>query len=787
MGELLELWLPAFIFGNAFAALWMLLALKTTMESDKDSGGWWYKRCKFWSSKEDKSSADGLPKDSVAPPGDGVNSFELRKPETPGRIISQVQAIQLEWRNVTCVYDGKPKKKVLKDVCGMALPGQLTALMGPSGAGKSTLLDILAMRKNTGHVMGRYIVNGAELSLSSRKQRGENTKFVHRTAYVPQEDNFIPTMTTLETLQFYAGLILPETFDDAERDKHINSAIEILGLTEQRDMMVGGMLPGGVAVRGLSGGQKRRLNIAIGIVSAPSVLFLDEPTSGLDSFGAMNVMAHLSNLAHDGKHTVVASIHQPRIGIWNLLDKVVLLSRGILMYWGAPKDAVPWFSGTLGYKYDAERDDSPPEWLMDLISIEFSKPEIDSRKSMTVLAEVQAASNIFRSSHILESGHVVGLDFGDDEGGQNGLDIGRTVMDMDEAPHALQNSLKGAATAEEGGIARQQALQGTEKSSTTGGERRASWHRQASLLSWRTFLSMTRNPADVSLRMLTFTWVGALFGLVFYGLPQDASSLYPRLNIGFMATTFLMLFPYISISLMVSDRSYFLSDMSARLYCPSAYHAAKALVSLPFNALNAAVFSMIVYGMAGLKGEEESQFRYLTLMVMVSLVFVQALHVAAALATSQDMAFMLGIGFTAINMMFANYFNREPDLKFKWLSSFRAISAMGYVFDGITRSELAGRTFPCPEGVGTDQVLEALERGDGVVSGARISRAMLAAFFGANPDAECPSVSGDGILEYFDLNRDFGSIVAILGTFLVVLHGATFAALVLSSRVGTRR
>ena len=153
--------------------------------------------------------------------------------------------------------------------------------------------------------------------------------------------------------------------------------------------------------------------------------------------------------------------------------------------------------------------------------------------------------------------------------------------------------------------------------------RRPPWSRQLYFLSWRTFLSITRNPSDVAFRMLTFTWVGAFFGLIFYGIPSDASLLWTRLNIEFMAAVFLMLFPYISMSLMVSDRAFFLSDMSSRLYPPSVYFAAKSLVTLPFNILNAAVFALIVYGMAGLRDHSESIFRYLFLMVLASLIFVQ--------------------------------------------------------------------------------------------------------------------------------------------------------------------
>lgn len=89
-------------------------------------------------------------------------------------------------------------------------------------------------------------------------------------------------------------------------------------------VQVGGQLPGGIHLRGLSGGERRRLSIAVGVVSAPSIIFLDEPTSGLDSFAALNVMQYMKSMAELKGHTIVASIHQPRIGIWNMFNKVCI-------------------------------------------------------------------------------------------------------------------------------------------------------------------------------------------------------------------------------------------------------------------------------------------------------------------------------------------------------------------------------------------------------------------------------------------------------------------------------
>jgi ABC-type multidrug transport system ATPase subunit len=97
-----------------------------------------------------------------------------------------------------------------------------------------------------------------------------------------------------------------------------------MGLKHKQRTMVGGTLPGGLMLRGLSGGERKRLSIAAGILAAPSIVFLDEPTSGLDSFAALTVMGYLKRMARDNGHVVIASIHQPRSAIWSMFDKVRL-------------------------------------------------------------------------------------------------------------------------------------------------------------------------------------------------------------------------------------------------------------------------------------------------------------------------------------------------------------------------------------------------------------------------------------------------------------------------------
>ena len=133
----------------------------------------------------------------------------------------------------------------------------------------------------------------------------------------------IRTMSVKETLTFSARTRLPRELSNTEIQKIVNSTIKLLGLYEIRHSLIGDEV-----TRGISGGQRKRVNIGIEVVSDPTVLFLDEPTSGLDSSSSKEVVSALNQLAHNLNLTIAAVIHQPRYEIFTLFDDVLLLGKG---------------------------------------------------------------------------------------------------------------------------------------------------------------------------------------------------------------------------------------------------------------------------------------------------------------------------------------------------------------------------------------------------------------------------------------------------------------------------
>ncbi|PSN52311.1 Protein white [Blattella germanica] len=222
------------------------------------------------------------------------------------------------------------RKHILKNVNGLALPGELLAIMGSSGAGKTTLLNTLMFRSSPNlQVSGHRALNGAPVSSSA---------LASLSAYVQQDDLFIGTLTVKEHLVFQALVRMDRDIPYRTRMTRVNDVISELALTKCQDTVIG--IPG--RVKGISGGEMKRLSFASEVLTNPPLMFCDEPTSGLDSFMAHNVVSVLKNMALKGK-TVVATIHQPSSEVFAMFDKVLLMAEGRVAFLGSTEEACKFF------------------------------------------------------------------------------------------------------------------------------------------------------------------------------------------------------------------------------------------------------------------------------------------------------------------------------------------------------------------------------------------------------------------------------------------------------------
>ena len=144
-----------------------------------------------------------------------------------------------------------------------------------------------------------------------------------------QDDTLMTTLTVREAVYYSAQLQLPDSMSRSEKKERAEMTIREMGLQDSMDTRIGGW-----SIKGLSGGQKRRVSICIEILTRPKLLFLDEPTSGLDSAASFHVMSRIVKLARQDGRTVIASIHQPSSEVFELFSDLCLLSTGITVYFG---------------------------------------------------------------------------------------------------------------------------------------------------------------------------------------------------------------------------------------------------------------------------------------------------------------------------------------------------------------------------------------------------------------------------------------------------------------------
>ncbi|HEY5312767.1 MAG TPA: FHA domain-containing protein, partial [Pirellulales bacterium] len=270
-------------------------------------------------------------------PGDCISlgRFELKL--TPdGRLAKRQFHGELTIEACNVAVDA-PGRRLVEDVSLTIFPSEFVGLMGPSGAGKTTLTS--ALNGYWPPSAGRVLINGHDLYADYARFRG-------MLGYVPQDDIMHRELTVRQALRFTAELRLPPETTGRDIDARIAKVLAQLDLESTADTIIGSP-----ERQGISGGQRKRVNLAMELLTDPAVLFLDEPTSGLSSQDALIVMTLLRQLASSGK-SILLTIHQPSLEAFRLLDNLVIVSRdsqarepGRLVYYGpAYPESIEFFN-----------------------------------------------------------------------------------------------------------------------------------------------------------------------------------------------------------------------------------------------------------------------------------------------------------------------------------------------------------------------------------------------------------------------------------------------------------
>ncbi|KAK1257080.1 ABC transporter G family member 11 [Acorus gramineus] len=557
--------------------------------------------------------------------------------------IGDVSA-RLTWKDltVTVTLNNGETQRVLEGLTGYAEPGSLTALMGPSGSGKSTLLDALSSRLATNAFLsGTILLNGRKTKLS-----------FGAAAYVTQDDNLIGTLTVRETIMYSARLRLPDKMPLSEKKALVEGTIIEMGLQDCADTVIGNW-----HLRGISGGEKRRVSIALEILMRPRLLFLDEPTSGLDSASAFFVTQTLRCLSRDGR-TVIASIHQPSSEVFELFDRLYLLSGGKTVYFGQASDAYEFFAQA-GFPCPALRN--PSDHFLRCINSDFDKVKATLKGSMKLRFEM--------------------------------TDDPLEKMTTSEVTRKLITFY----TSSQYNYAARQRVDDISKFKGTvldSGGSQASFLMQALTLTKRSFVNMSRDFGYYWLRLVIYIVVTICIGTIYLNVGTGYSSILARgacASFVFGFVTFMSIGGFPSF---VEDMKVFQRERLNGHYGVTAFVISNTVSAMPFLILITFLSGTICYFMVKLH-PGFVHYIFFVLCLYASVTVVESLMMAiASVIPNFLMGIIIGAGIQGIFMLVSGYFRLPHDIpKPVWRYPMSYISFHFWALQGQYQNDLKGLVF----------------------------------------------------------------------------------------------
>ncbi len=455
---------------------------------------------------------------------------------------------------------GDSEKYILNDVSGYVDPGSLLFIMGPSGSGKTTILDCLADRLSL-PVKGSQMLDGKIKTPLALKSVAK---------YVQQTDDLIGALSVKETFDTAAGFYIG---DSEKRGPAVEKVINLLGLEAHKDTKVGNSF-----VRGLSGGQVRRVSIGCELVASPKLLFLDEPTSGLDSATSYNVMKELKAIAQKTGTAMIITIHQPSELVFEMADRLLLISEGNTCYFGDSHQAATYFT-KLGFKKSPRV--SEIEWILDLVNKDFGNPE-----------NVQKCIDSWKGS---ENRKTLDSDLKTRKHGGDEDDSNTTEQSVNKMQYAV------------------------------------SFFQQTKILLRRGVLNTIRNPAVLWLRFAMYLMLSIMIGAVWTRLGNSSARIQDINNALFYICAFMVFMSVSVLPAYLEERSVLVRERANGAYSVAAYITAHTLYEIPYVFCLALMASLVTYWFVGLTPTATRFFVFLANLFMSLFVAESVMVLLAAL------------------------------------------------------------------------------------------------------------------------------------------------------------
>ncbi|CAO2839377.1 unnamed protein product [Amaranthus hypochondriacus] len=557
----------------------------------------------------------------------------------PGKgMVLPFQPLSLAFNHVSYYVDMPAEMKIrgyeedrlqlLRDVSGACRPGILTALVGVSGAGKTTLMDVLAGRKTGGYIEGSISISGFPKNQST---------FARISGYCEQTDIHSPHVTVYESLMYSAWLRLSSDVDTNTRKMFVEEVMELIELKPLKDALVG--LPG---INGLSTEQRKRLTIAVELVSNPSIIFMDEPTSGLDARAAAIVMRTVRNTVDTGR-TVVCTIHQPSIDIFEAFDELMLMKRGGQVIYAGPlgqhsQELIEYFEAIPGVPRIKDGY-NPATWML-----EISTPQAESQLNMD-FAEYYANSSLYQRN---------------------------------------QDLIKELSTPAPGS---------SDLHFPT--EYSQSFLVQFKACFWKQYWSYWRNPQYNVVRFFLTIAVGIIFGVIFWDKGRKVSKVQDLMNfLGAMysAVLFLGATNASAVQAVVAiERTVFYREKAAGMYSAFPYALAQVAIETIYTVIQTLLYALILYSMIGFEWKI-GKFLYFCYFITACFVyFVMYGMMLISLTPGHQVAGIFMAFFLSLWNLFAGFMIPRPQLPIWWRWYFWA-SPVSWTLYGLVTSQVGDKS-----------------------------------------------------------------------------------------------
>ena len=660
------------------------------------------------------------------PPSDNDNSLPIVKLiKKIKKSLTQeeptLSTADLEKNNI--LPDGS--KMILRGITGRAQPSEMVALMGASGAGKSTLLDVIAGRKNSGYVSGKLSVNGMPIWTSEERDKNmidlensgelanqselkqhhheykmkasicgaaEGYEFV-RCAYVMQDDVHIGVLTVEETFTYAAKLRLDSSaFSDDALQQRVNKITDMMGLKEQKDTVIGEH-----GLRGVSGGQRKRVSIGVEIIHLPELIFLDEPTTGLDSSKSLEVMNAVRNLANQHR-TVVATIHQPSIDTFALFDKVLVLSYGRVIYFGPTKDVVTYFTKS-PFAFPCLTN-NPADYVVAVAGL-FIEPGIPQNKKITGedLCEYYESSSLGKG-FLNNISSTIQTDRMHHFSSLQGGPMTPSQLDAYDQNSAAINNILPSFASYNGDMRETVQL---EQKLVKHDKYANSSINQISILMNRGILVISKFPRQQVAGIIISLIAGLFFASLYYNMGDDSDfdpsqapsetnesnpSVYTnRTALLFFGCLFTFMGAQRGVPKIFQDRLLYYRERGANAYGPIPCWLTNFVLKLPFTFIEILVFGTPLYWIVGFNSAEPDKYFIYFFIMFIFSINAQGLIALVAHSNPTTGATMSIVPLIlCINMLFAGFLIFIPDM-YAWQKFFADISVMRYSFQALMINE----------------------------------------------------------------------------------------------------